>query len=233
MVVSESDVCEAGLYPYLDHHLTEYPEDLHQYCGQGVGIWQYPCQLAPYLNFITDKDNLNGNTIKTYAEVGTGAGGTFIFTCDFLRKRHGLDKAYAVDLADAGRVLRGGGIYNPFDANLEVYIYRNKNCCKFIKGSSIFLKEELIRKNQQLDLVFIDTDHTYDCIKRDFNVLRDSAMVIAIGGLMEPGVKMFWDELKNKGEYECTEFSQQYSGKGMGFGFFKHFGIGVIRTKRP
>lgn len=226
MVVSEGDVKDAGLYPYLDRDLIEYPRELHEYCGRGIGIWQYPCQLAAYLNYITYLSGRRG--ILSYAEVGTGAGGTFIFTCELLRKMYGLEKAYAVDLADVGRVHRGGGICNPYEAGLEVYIYKNNSWCKFIKGNSIFLKEELIRKNnQQLDLIFIDTDHTYDCIKRDFNVLRDSASLIAIGGLTEPGVKMFWDELKNKGEYECTEFSQQYQG------ISKYFGIGVVSLRRP
>lgn len=214
----ETTICDSGLYPYLDHDIREFPIELHEYCGKGLGIWQYPCQLADYLNYILDTNK----NISSYAEVGTGAGGTFIFTCNLLGKTRGLGRSYAVDIADPGRVHKASTIYNPYDATLEVYVYRNKSTCKFIKGNSIYLVEELIRKQDSLDLVFIDADHTYESVKRDFQVLKDVSKIIAIGGLKKPGVWAFWNEVKNKGDYKCQEFCRQYNCVS------QLFGIGVI-----
>jgi len=84
----ELKIAELGLFPYHKWSLDEFPVELHQYCGKGIGVWQYPCQLAPLLQLLVQYD------IKRYLEIGVAAGGTFTLMCELL-KRHSSGQFYA------------------------------------------------------------------------------------------------------------------------------------------
>ena len=48
-VALELDVARLGLWPREDWSLQHFPTELYEYCGFGLGIWQYPKQLIPLL----------------------------------------------------------------------------------------------------------------------------------------------------------------------------------------
>lgn len=94
----ELTITFCGLFPFLPPQTVTYPKLLRRYANRGIGIWQYPTQFARYLNFISHFP------VSTYVEIGVAAGGSFIFTTEFLRKYNPLLFSYAVDIGEIGYV---------------------------------------------------------------------------------------------------------------------------------
>jgi predicted O-methyltransferase YrrM len=84
-----------------------------------------------------------------------------------------------------------------------------------------------------MDFLFIDGDHSYDGVKKDFemynSLVRNGGIIafhdITPNGLPEltGGVPQFWREIKNK--YQIKEFIKDYN-KQTGFG------IGVLFNQK-
>lgn len=217
----EQQVLAAGLYPYIDWQLKEFPKELHRYCGRGLGLWQYPRQFAQYLNFIVRTQPV----INVYAEIGVAAGGTYMFTSDFLEKHCGMERSYAVDVAPLGKALGDHGT-SPYDGKLEEYLCSRREKRRFIQGSSDTLRRELLKSGERVDLLLIDGDHSYNGVKRDFEALQDLCRTFVFHDITSdacPGVGMFWRELRDSGKYKTYEFTESYSGVSGSF-----LGIGVL-----
>ncbi|GAH99526.1 unnamed protein product, partial [marine sediment metagenome] len=84
-----------------------------------------------------------------------------------------------------------------FNKEIEINCLRgnsnNKNTLKKVKN---------ILNGEKLHLLFIDGDHSYDCVKKDFELyspLVKKGGVIAFHDIAYPtvGVKIFWDEIKH------------------------------------
>lgn len=201
-------ILECGLYPHTQWMLNEFPPELYKHCGKGIGLWQYPCQFAPYLAALARRigrvDCLN------YAEIGVAAGGTFMFTSEFLQRfcvmQGGQFKGYAVDIA------RPSGVYS---GTLERYVESLGSNTKFVHGNCDDLVKELDADGVgMLDVLFIDGDHTYEGVTTDFTALRDRAKIIVFHDIVNqvcPGVCRIWRELKASGEWHCEEFTDQYA----------------------
>jgi hypothetical protein len=219
MYVTDSDVYLAGLYPYIKWQLDEFPNSLHQYCGKGYGLWQYPVQFAPYLNLVLKYN------IKNYLEIGVGAGGTFMFTADTLRK-HGANRFYAVDIAPPGEVNYMNNEGSPFIGKLNQYLLDNTDCSFHQGDINDFLRSNPLKS---IDLVLIDGNHSYVGCKTDYEAVKNIAKIMVfhdISNMKCPGVRSVWDEVKVNSEYTAFEFTDQYE-------LNKSFlGIGVlIRSK--
>jgi hypothetical protein len=209
----EDKVKECGLFPYKGWQYNEFPTELHAYCGKGLGLWQYPNQFAKYIDFIRTYP------IKTYVEIGVAAGGTFIFTHEFLRKRNTEIKSYAVDIADIGKTVDCSK--TPFDGILHKYIMERDEC-EFVHGTSYDLKQKY--PSMEIYLLLIDGDHTYQGVKDDFDTLSGMSKIIVFHDIVSsvcPGVQQFWDEIKDKYQGRVYEFTDQYdtvSGSYLGIG---------------
>lgn len=217
----ETQVLAAGLYPYLTWQLKEFPVELHPYCGRGLGLWQYPRQFAQYLNFVATRYP----TIKVYAEVGVAAGGTYMFTSEFLEHQCGMERSYAADIAPLGKAL-GEYCTSPYEGKLEEYLSVHRETRHFVRGDSVALRTELLKNNERVDLLLIDGDHSYSGVKHDFDVLQDLCRVVVFHDITSdacPGVGVFWRELRDSGKYETHEFTEGYSGVTGSF-----LGIGVL-----
>jgi hypothetical protein len=217
-----SEAC--GLYPYLDWQLVVYPVDLHESCGKGIGLWQYPNQFGPYLAHVVREMGV----VQTYAEVGVAVGGTFMFTTEFLRKFCGLQKAYAVDISPMGTLnyLPQGSV-SPFDGVLKTYLDGiGAGVAEFLQGDCEKLLGELRERGEKLDLLLIDGDHSYEGVKKDFEVLRGVARTIVFHDIDNdicPGVRRLWEEVRGLPEYVPAEFVAQYPSVGRSY-----LGIGVL-----
>ncbi len=85
----------ARLLPALglnDEGLHEFPAALHPHCGQGLRIWQYPIQFAPYLARLATLG------VRSYLEIGIRHGGSFVATVEVLGRCHPLEAAWAIDI---------------------------------------------------------------------------------------------------------------------------------------
>lgn len=209
----EEYICSKGLFPFTQDKLNEFPKELHQYCGKGIGIWQYPNQFGPYLEYIL-KLNIN-----SYLEIGVAAGGTFTITSELLKNNNELFKSYAIDPAKPGETLRGG--HNMFTDNFQKFL-DNNDYVKYIQDYSQNLFSHI--SEQFFDLILIDGDHSYEGVKKDFELFKNHGKYIVLHDIVNhncPGVIQFWNEIKNN--YEYIEFIDQYNMDK------SYLGIGIIK----
>jgi cephalosporin hydroxylase len=213
----EDAIIYAGLFPFTEDKLAEFPEFLHKHCGKGIGIWQYPNQFSRYLSYILDLNI----PIRSYLEIGCAAGGTFTFTAEVLKKKWPDVQCIGIDPAGAGCTVRGGS--NIYTKGFVKFLESSGH--KFISDYSHNLYNH-IEKNTQLDLVLIDGDHSYEGVKKDFEMIDGHSKIIVLHDIVNdmcPGVVSFWNELRDsRSDYSFTEFTDQYDDK------TSYLGIGVL-----
>ena len=153
-------------------------------------------------------------------EIGTAKGGTLFF---FTRLAHKTAIIISVDLP--GGVMGGGystwkiPLYKSFTSpHQSIHLLRedshNINTLKTIKS---------ILKGNKLDFLFIDGDHTYEGVKKDFKMYKT---LVRKNGLITfhdinsetMGVFRFWREIKKR--YKCEEIVRDRD--------FKEEGIGIL-----
>lgn len=161
---------------------------------RGLLIWQYPNQFSKYLSLLTKY------TINSYIEIGCRWGGTFVLTNEFLKKYNSLTKSIAVDI---------------IDSPVTEYCLMNKET-KFIKINTLTLEFKEFMNNNYFDLIFIDGNHSYEGVKNDYEVSKNSGKIFVFHDIVNnicPGVIQFWNELKLEGSdtYNFYEFTEQYS----------------------
>jgi len=185
-----------------DENLVEMPSELSTHFGKGIKFWQYPNQLSPYLKQIS-KYNIN-----SYLEIGCRWGGTFIITTEILKSLNKNLKSYACDINPISNILKEYKKYNGF-----VYLHQ----------SSFLLDRNVI--NHDIDLVLIDGDHSYEGLKKDFEVVKQySPKYIVFHDITNDvclGVNKFWNEIKNN--YKNYEYTKQYNSVNGSY-----LGIGLI-----
>ena len=162
--------------------------------GGGLLIWQYPNQFSKYLCL------LNKQKIASYIEIGCRWGGTFVLTTEYLKLFNNINKSVAVDIIDSP-------VLNYCILNNETqFIKLNSQSAEFIN----------YMKNNYFDLLFIDGDHSYNGVKNDYEICKNSGRIFVFHDIVSdacPGVVQFWNELKNteSDQYDFFEFTEQYS----------------------
>ena len=183
-------------------NVHEMPTHLSQHYNVGLKFWQYPNQFSKYLKL------LSKFKISSYLEIGCRWGGTFVITNEILKLKNKNVKAFACDLIDKSNILNE---------------YSNHSDFKFIQINSMHLDKENIQ--DQVDLILIDGDHSYDGVKIDFErSLQYSPKYVVFHDIASDacqGVVMFWNEIKNN--YKYHEFVEQYDSVSGSY-----LGIGVI-----
>jgi cephalosporin hydroxylase len=201
--ISESEL--ENFLPTLgmnNENLNEMPTHLSEYYGKGLKFWQYPNQFNKYLKY------LHGKKINSYLEIGCRWGGTFILTSEFLKISSPNVNLFCCDIIDMSETLKEYSSLQEF---------------KFLKMSSFALNREII--DQDIDLILIDGDHSYEGVKKDFEVsLQFNPKYVVFHDIVSsvcPGVVNFWNEIKNN--YTHFEFTEQYESVNGDF-----LGLGVI-----
>lgn len=161
--------------------------------GGGLFIWQYPNQFSKYLCL------LNAQNVSSYIEIGCRWGGTFVLTNEYLKRFNNVTKSVAVDIIDT--------------PVLNYCILNNET--QFIKLNSQSQEFAGYMKNNKFDLIFIDGDHSYEAVKSDYEICKNSGKIYVFHDIVNsvcPGVVQFWNELKvNESEtYDFYEFTEQY-----------------------
>jgi cephalosporin hydroxylase len=160
--------------------------------GGGLLIWQYPNQFSKYLTLL-EKQN-----IESYIEIGCRWGGTFVLTTEYLKKFRNVKKSIAVDI---------------IDSPVLEYCIQNENT-QFLKMNSQSNVFKNYIENNKFDLIFIDGDHSYEGVKNDYELSKNSGRIFVFHDIVNsvcPGVVQFWNELKNnKDDFDFYEFTEQY-----------------------
>ena len=175
-------------------------------------------------------------------EIGTKYGGTF-YIWNKLVQNHGEGMCISIDMSDGGI---HGGISDEEMNKRDLWFYERFDNCHFIRGNShssytlskfisVLHKGEIFGPNSEnlIDFLFIDGDHSYEGVKRDF---LDYSPFVKPGGLVgfhdivisdkhhkrNVYVGEFWNELKESGKYETIEFAEPGN---------DWAGIGLIKMK--
>lgn len=101
-------------------------------------------------------------------------------------------------------------------------IMLKKNGVNFIEGNS-HSKEVFEKvKGKEYDLLFIDGDHAYSSVKKDFEMYSPLARIVAFHDIYSwEGVKKFWNEIKNN--YKNEEIVDLNNPLGIGILYFKKY----------
>ncbi len=184
----ESLIIKLGLN---NENSVELPKIVTENSG-GLLIWQYPNQFSKYL-LLLQKQKIN-----SYIEIGCRWGGTFVLTTEYLKMFNNINKSVAVDI-----------IASP----VKDYCINNNHLFIRINSQSNEFKR-YISKNM-FDLIFIDGDHSYQGIKNDYEISKNSGKIFVFHDIVSDvcqGVVQFWNELKiyEKNNYDFFEFTEQY-----------------------
>jgi hypothetical protein len=194
--------------------LMEIAPELQPHCGKGLYIWQNPRQFAKYLTWLFQ----NAQKYSSYLEIGCRWGGTFIVTCEILRRANPNFKwAIAADLIEE----------SPF---VERYIEIAKNKgfeISYFQGSSTSDEFIKLAHEKKPDISLIDGDHSIAGALQDHMLVRDFSKIIVhhdVSSDTVPETTLLWNCLKKlESGRKIAEFTDQYQSK-QG----KYFGIGVL-----
>jgi predicted O-methyltransferase YrrM len=191
--------------------------------GITVESWQIPSEITGFLRL------LEAEPPQSVLEIGTARGGTL-----FLLTRVALPEALLVSI-DLKHGQFGGG-YPAWRGRLYRSFAREAQRVELVVGDSHEprTREQVQRllDGKSIDLLFIDGDHSYEGVKKDF---ADYAPLVRSGGLVafhdivpggpgkhgDPGgVPTFWSELKTT-HPDATELVEDWD--------WGSCGIGVVR----
>lgn len=173
-------------------------------------------------------------------EIGTKFGGTF-YVWNKLVQDHGAGMCISVDLADG---IHGGVPAEEMDKR-DLWFHERFDNCYFIRGNShdddtlenvgdllgtTWNGDKTALTSNQLDLLFIDGDHSYDGVKQDFEFYSQFCKknsIIVFHDIIdsqrhrerEVFVSLFWNEIKHDPRFESFEIvgdrNQGWAGLGI------------------
>ena len=184
------------------------------YDGTHTHLMQNPWELTEFIFALKEYESRKNIRLRKFMEIGFSSGINNTVMNKFFR----FDEIVAVD--NMSSLINT----NTFKANL-----RHKNITLII-GSSV--EERVVKKIKLLggyDLIFIDGNHNYEYVKQDFynslTMLNEHGVI----GFHDvdcpdwPGIKKFWNELRETGKYNQTEFVKH--------NYSIRYGIGMLTLK--
>jgi len=161
--------------------------------------------------------------LETILEIGTERGGTLFL---FARVSSPDAKIISIDLP-SGRF--GGGYPEwriPFYESFAMHEQKIRLIREDSHAHVTFKRVEKILEGRKLDFLFIDGDHTYSGVKRDFEMY---SMLVRKGGIIafhdicphppesECEVNQLWCEIKDRYEYIeiVKDWKQRWAGIGV------------------
>ena len=183
------------------------------------GAFQKISELAPLVRM------LRRRTLGTVVEIGTYRGGTMWLWCQVAGRDANI---ISIDLKSKTRS----------EKRMDKYLYGlaiESQDVQLVRGDSgdANTKNQLVEKLglSKIDFLFIDGDHSYRAVKRDFELysplVRKGGIVAFHDILHHPNfpdtqVDRYWNELRNK--YKIREFIDSEDERGWG----QWGGIGVV-----
>ena len=180
------------------------------------------------VEFISLLRLLKTRKLKTVVEIGTAQGGTFYTWCKIA-----TSDAFIISIDLPGGPFGGG--YTLKDVKKFKKYRKQKQKVYFLRKDSHRqdTKDRLVKilDGRKIDFLFIDGDHRYRGVKKDFQLysplVKQNGLVVFHDILHHPKVpackvEKFWNEIKSK--YKYIELTDKTSD----CGWWQWGGIGVI-----
>lgn len=186
-----------------DEGMHEFPACLHDFCGDGLRLWQYPNQFGKYLVQLSTLE------VHSYLEIGVRHGGSFIVTTEYLMRFNPRLTAIGIDVI-------------PWPSMTEYRSVNPRASFHAFNSQSIEFMQ-FVEMRGPFDLVFIDSHHEESQCRQEVSFLEKNTNMIALHDISNascPGVAQVWQELKASNNFICFEYVDQYleSGPYMGIG---------------
>ena len=189
-------------------------EVVKHFTGTGLYHSIAPVQIESEITGLFDAvRKLNPEVI---CEIGTDRGGT-LYLWSKVIKPDGL--IISIDLPRTYRKSLNRFFHKAFFGNKHVYFLRENSqtyaCRKKVRE---------ILNGKSIDFLFIDADHSYEGVKKDFQtyspLVRKSGLIAFHDILDECGVNRFWPEIKS--EYKHFEIVENYEQRCAGIGILQY-----------
>jgi predicted O-methyltransferase YrrM len=184
-------------------------DDLVDFCFYGVCGLIRPLQIrSEILELLRILDRIKPDVL---VEIGTYSGGTLFLLSHIASKDA---KIISIDFPD----VRFGGGYPWWKIPLLKTFTSAKQKLHLIRADSH--KQETLAKvrselgSKKVAALFIDGDHSYEGVKKDFEMygplVKDGGIIVFHDVVLHPvelgcEVKRFWDELINESKYKYIE----------------------------
>lgn len=211
------------LIPFIglnDELLSEQPKECSKYFGTGLHLWQYPNQIAPYLEWLS----VNAKEATRYLEIGCRWGGMTILTAEWLRASGAkLEQIIVVDPIEPSPFIKE--YFNLLDREGATI----KHLYLQALSTDEAVKHEVVKSKP--DFIFIDGDHSFSGAFADHEMVKSEAKIIVhhdIASSACPDIGRLWEHIKlsDAERFEFEEFTAQYASVGKPF-----LGIGVMKAK--
>ena len=182
--------------------------------GARTHLMQSPYEYPDFLFALKKHEQEWGKKLSTFLEIGFSFG----INNTFLHKFFKFDEIVAID------------IFSPaVNSSSLVANLTHKNLTLLCRDSTAKSTVHIAGKLGPYDLIFIDANHTYDFVKKDF---YNYEPFLSEGGVIAfhdvdcpdwPGIKKFWNELRETGKYNQQEFVCR--------DYLLQYGIGMLTIK--
>ena len=186
------------------------------YFGLSIQPGQFKNEITQLLNTVKDLEP------EKLMEIGTAKGGTLFLFCQVA-----LSNAEVISVDLPGGKFGGG--YSQVKSKLYLAFAKGEQQIKLIRRNAheIGTLNEVkdILNDSQFDFLFIDGDHTYDGVKKDFEMysplVRKGGIVAFHDIVKQPAkseceVNKFWNEIKTN--YKFAEFVNNWNQETYGIG---------------
>lgn len=157
----------------------------------GMKLKQLPCQLAPYLAF------LSWQNISSYIEIGVASGGTFVITCEYLKRFKVLVDAVAVDIEKPTPLL-------------DEYLWEN-SAVRFLRCDTQSKQFPMRLAGSTFDYCLIDGSHREQDVMNDYETTKPLSRLIGLHDIEDqanqPGVVNVWNSIPKE---RWQDFTAQY-----------------------
>ena len=209
-----TDDYKQELIEFIRHQTNVEIGGHRMYDGTHLHVMQSPWELADFIFALKKHEIDTGFKIRNFLEVGFSAGQNNSLLHKFFNFEH------IVGLDNFSSHINTGALH----ANL-----RHKNLTLAIGDSTSKRVIDLVDKLGKYDLIFIDANHEYEYVKKDFENFKsflEKGGVIGFHDVDCPdfrGINKFWKELEATGKYSMQTFVER--------GYRLQYGIGMLTIK--
>ena len=209
-----TDEYKQELIEFIRHNTNVEIGGYRMWDGIRTHLMQSPWELADFIYALKKHENDTGYKIRRFLEVGFSSGQNN----SILNKFFNFDHIVGLDLFNSN--INGFSL----QGNMQ-----HKNLVLITGDSTSERVIDLVNKMGPYNLIFIDANHTYEFVKKDFENFSpylERGGVIGFHDIDCPdwmGINKFWKELEASGKYNMQTFVER--------GYLLQYGIGMLTIK--